>query len=334
MLHSSSKRTKNFLRRLSRIYLLLWFCSCLLAAGIAQNTGKNPFELTGRIEKLPETSTTDSLVAQPERTLSDTTLLYTSHNPFEILRGKGEKKTHRTPTESHEEKTTQILGKSNPLGSKELRSFLFWIYTGLFVYLAINLTLFRFFLARIYKAFVNDNFLKLLHRELKGGIIYPYWTFYLFFLFNGALFVFLYTKNAHIWEQFSDMRLLTYCFLGIFTIYSAKQMLLRVLAWIFPFGPVLRVQNFSILVFATILGLILFPLNTFIAFSPEPMPQTSLYLGLAAILLVYIYRYLRGIFSAARFILQYRFHFFMYLCTIEIAPALIIARILYDLTGV
>ena len=315
----------------TRVPLPLLLMLCYIVSTTAQ-TSNNPFELS--------TSRENDTALYKQQSIGfslgqlDTATAGILQNPFEIRIIKKPSPPQQPSEIKKKADLPQIFGQSNPIGSKTLRSFLFWILTALFVYLAINLTLFRYFLLRLYKAFINDNFLRLLHRELKGGVVYPYWTFYFFSLLNFGLFLFLLLKHVNLWQHFSDTRILLYCIGGTLFIFFGKQSLLRIISLIFPFQQILEIQSFSITVFSSMLGLALFPLNTFIAFSSESISVSSLYLAIVLIGIVYLFRYLRSIFSASRIIIQYRFHFFVYLCTIELAPVLILVRILYDLAGV
>jgi hypothetical protein len=334
---------------------LLIFLLCLVTGTslYGQQGEKNPFELSyrdiaglvieepknnGTVPIQEESNAEDLIDDEPERI--DLNIAIDPGNPFEINRSgdapspKVAAPVVKKPEEGLALPKREAVRKARPADSdRSLRSFLFWIFTGLLVYLAIALTLFRFFLVRIYRAFSNDNFLKLLHRELKGGVVYPYWMFYLFFFLNAAVFCFLTARFYRVWEDQANAYLLLYCFAGVLIAFLGKQTLLKILAWIFPFGQTLNHYNFAITIFGSILGIVLFPINIFLAFSATPIPEIALYCGFGAIVITYIYRYLRSIFSAGRLIIFHRFHFFVYLCSVEIAPALIIAKVIYDQAG-
>ena len=45
--------------------------------------------------------------------------------------------------------------------------------------------------------------------------------------------------------------------------------------------------------------------------------------------LTYIFRSLRGLFVAGRFLAFHKFHFLLYICTVEIAPVLILIKLIF-----
>jgi hypothetical protein len=340
------------------LVLVLWSLAPLTPL-FSQTEGGNPFELVFRVggektemsvEEAPgpveqedvQEEETPLPIEQEEEV--DEAIEADPANPFEMIRS-GQPKAKKVsasppavdPKPGAREAATEGLrpGKRRAASEKdELKSFLFWVSTGFLVYLAISITLFRFFLARMYRAFSNDNFLKLLHRELKGGVQYPYWMFYFFFFMNAGLFGFLISRHYGVLEEYSDPYLLLLCFAGVVFAFFAKQGLLKFLAWTFPIRQVLDYYNFTITVFSAMLGLVLFPVNIFIAFAADPIPQVAIYTGLSIMGLIYLYRYIRSIFSAGRLIIFHRFHFFVYLCSVEIAPALLIAKIIMNQAGI
>ena len=74
--------------------------------------------------------------------------------------------------------------------------------------------------------------------------------------------------------------------------------------------------------------------SIFIAFAPSNLKLILIYLAFILIIGIYSFRVLRSLFLASKYISLHKFHFFMYLCTIEIAPVLILAKIIMLLTGI
>jgi hypothetical protein len=102
---------------------------------------------------------------------------------------------------------------------------------------------------------------------------------------------------------------------------------LNIVSTSFPVDKEAHLYSFVTMLINILLGVVLTPVNLIVAFAPEPFPQILIWIGLAAILLFYLFRQLKGLFISGRFLAQYQFHFFLYLCTIEIAPLLIIGKL-------
>ena len=62
------------------------------------------------------------------------------------------------------------------------------------------------------------------------------------------------------------------------------------------------------------------------AYGPDSLKMPILYLIFAVIAGVYLFMFLRSLFSAGRFLSFHKFHFLLYICTVEIAPVLILVR--------
>ena len=71
------------------------------------------------------------------------------------------------------------------------QTFLFWTILGLLFIGTLVFVLFQPFLRKSYRAFTNDNMLKLLQRENGGSITFPYIILYTFFFINAGVFTYL-----------------------------------------------------------------------------------------------------------------------------------------------
>jgi hypothetical protein len=116
---------------------------------------------------------------------------------------------------------------------------------------------------------------------------------------------------------------------GAAVAFLSKHLMLSVMRSLFPLENEIRKYNFLIIIFNCILGLFLVPFNLLIAFSAKNSSQqlllVSWMLGLVAIF--YTYRSLRSSPMGAKFLIQSPFHFLLYLCTVEIAPLLLLIKL-------
>jgi hypothetical protein len=276
--------------------------------GSAQHSNEvNPFELRYRMDNPP----TPPL----ETRISD--------NPFDIIpydKYKANPGLAKKPSIIKE-----VAIKEKPKAIK-----LFWLFMILLGLLTIAITLFSKFLTSIYRAFLNDNILKLLQREQKGILDFPYLFFLFFFFFNAGIFAYQAIQYFLV-GKIAPGFLTVFIFVGLvaFAVIS-KQFFLGLIAFIFPFDKELNQYSFTITIFSIILGLVLFPINLLVSFAPQGIAVGAIFAGLVIIGLVYIFRSFRGLFLAANYLAFHKFHFFIYLCTVEIAPALIFIKILIN----
>ncbi|MDV7393473.1 DUF4271 domain-containing protein, partial [Arthrospira platensis SPKY1] len=109
--------------------------------------------------------------------------------------------------------------------------------------------------------------------------------------------------------------------------------IIAVLGAIFPIQKETRLYNFTIIIFTIMLGVLLLGLNMFIAYMPAAYTQGFVYAAFAAIASLYLFRALRGLIIGQQFVYTYLFHFLLYLCAVEIAPVVVLARLIKDAAG-
>ena len=309
------------------ISLLVFVLSVFIFShSMAQNEA-NPFEQLHRIDAVQvEGVSIDS-------TQSTTTIATESDNPFDIKRSA----TTIQQLEKHEANTVTVEPSPTPkkkLVAQGLKapSFLFWVFSLTMLLLTILVTLYKSLIVKIYKGFLNDNFLKLIQRDQGGTIILAYFLLILlFFISLGTLF-YLYLQHFGLVEPVLSK--LLYCILGVALVFVVKLSILSIAGFVFPVYKEIRQYTFTIIVFSIILGLLLLPFNILIAYAPTDMATYLIYLAFLAIILVYLFRTLRGVLIASKYISLHKFHFFMYLCAVEIAPLLVLFKSVSSFSGI
>lgn len=272
-------------------------------------TDENPFDLSTKEQSIKSSQTKDSTTE-------------TRNNPFDknVISDEGpsaeENKNNSTPPQEKEKES----------------GFVFWAILLMMVFLALEITLFKSLLNTVYRAFTNDNILKLLHREQRDIISFPYLLLYLFFFVNFGIFSFL------IFNYFGyvprSLNILLYCIGGVGLLFLLKHILLKIVEIIFPVEKEIKQYSFSLVIFSSMLGFALVPFNIIIAFASDTFAQIALYGGLLTVLGITIFCILRGLFLASKYLSFHKFHFFMYLCTVEIAPVLVVVKLLLLKAGI
>jgi len=295
---------------------ILFTLSFLTSFVFGQTEGANPFDLTPRIKAAKEAErAAGKLVGVPA-------------NPFDIVR--------RQPAPLPDVPTTELsLEEKKYINvtqtKEEFRQFFFMAFMGMLVMLTICFTLFRNSFAKAWRSFLNDNMLTQVHRE--QGVIanLPYMLMNFFLCVNLALFAQLAAQNFNI--QLMDKGNLETFFLllvGIISIFILKHLLIKLVGTIFPISKAMHLYAFTVTIFCSILGLFLIPLNAFMAYAPESLIISSFWITVVVIILTYLFRSLRGLFIGGRYIASHQFHFLLYICTVEIAPVLILIRLILN----
>ncbi len=281
--------------------VLCWLI--LLAAALPGQSSRNPFELTDRLP-----------AGEAGSPLQDS-----SANPFDIRRS--------LPRELPDRIAGPVVvapgGGDGPGGS------VIFIHLLLLVTMASLWVLFRDLLGQCLSAIFNENVMTQLYRRHSGGQVGALTLCYFFFLLSAGFFIYLFAMyygvslRLGIWGSWLTYTLLVMAGTGL------KFVVLLILGRIYPLRKELSHYVFALMVFSIIAGLVLVPINLLISYAPAALHSYFLYGGLVVLLLIYFLHLLRGLFIANRYVGSRPLHFLLYLCTIEIAPILLVYRYLH-----
>ena len=210
--------------------------------------------------------------------------------------------------------------EDKPVGD---RNMIFWLLLFLLIILTLTISVNRSLFGKIYKAVINDNYLNFLMREQKQSLSPDYWFLYIMFVINIGILIYLFLTRHD--PTLGNLILLA-CILFVGLIYLVRHSIMRLFEIAFPVEKEIRQYDFTIVIFNIFLGLLLFPVNAAAAFSGPGTSAAFIYIGIGLVILIYIFRQLRGLFIGLEFVLHNKFHFFLYLCTVEIAPLLILGK--------
>ena len=297
-----------------RVINILFVFITLVFGG--QLSAQNPFE----VRQTPNLAARDTLKENksPEESIDHS-------NPFEIK---------HVPA-NYAIRDTLLVKKPIPITSKKTANpnFLFVTISILLLFLTMLVVLNRSLLANIYRAILSDTFLKSVYRFQNNSQTLSYGLFYLFFVLNAGLFLFLLLKQMKV-DYFSSDPILFFVCVGIIaSVYLVRHLVLKIIGVIFPVTKEVGYFNFTILAFNIFLGIALLPINGLISFSGDYIATLCLYIGVIIFVILYSIRQLRGMLLAANFLTYQKFHFIIYLCTVEIAPVIILAKLIFTSIG-
>lgn len=245
-----------------------------------------------------------------------------SDNPFDVLKGAAAADSLLRKNASTKPSPTEAL--MSPVTYS--RNFPFWLLFSMLVLLVVGLQISRGVLVNVMQALINDSHFRLIYREQLGWGNLPYLVMYGLFWFNAAIFVFLAQQRFNIPTGFSQYTTFTIAFLGISVAFCLKHFILYIIASVFPITKEVKLYNFIIIIAGIVIGLILAPINIFLAFVSTALSSWLVYLGIGVIVGVYLIRYLRSLFVSGSLLMLNQFHFLLYLCTVELAPAFILLK--------
>ncbi len=174
---------------------------------------------------------------------------------------------------------------------------------------------------RISRAVMNDNYLNLIFREEKNSISAYYYILYFVFLLTASLLIYFWLSIRYQMYNFYYFWLIFFIFC---LIYLSRHIFINYLARIYPFGKEIKQYSFTIIVFNIFAGLLLLPIDLFIAFSPAKISEIFLIIGLFVLAITLIFRQFRGLFIASSLLNRNQFYFFIYLCAVDIVPLIVL----------
>lgn len=298
------------------LHIIIIFCIGYLNMGISQN---NPFNIEGRENVIDIAQ--DSVFQEAANVFDRTTNPSTenaSNNPFEVSHiplTKADVKKKKTPIFNTQDRDSDFLNIK------------FWILSIAFILFALIMFLFRDSVLTLYKPVLNENYLKTLGRESNGGWNFVFFMLYLLFFITLSLFI--YTGMEVLNDtQYYDYLIYIYVFLGLVSLYAGKHLILAFTGYVYPFTKELRTYNFTTIVLHSILGIFLLFINLIVILGPDPIKTIFLYFGAGIIGIFFLLRLFKGFSGSSRVAASNLYYFFLYLCTSEIAPLMILYGII------
>lgn len=123
-------------------------------------------------------------------------------------------------------------------------------------------------------------------------------------------------------------KLYLYSLLAISVIYVGKNFILQFLGWSLRMKDTTDTYIFIVFLCNKVLGIFLLPLLMLIAFANEPLVSVATTVAYLLVVAIFLYRYISAYGFITRELKASRFHFFLYLCAFEVAPLLLIYKVL------
>lgn len=181
-------------------------------------------------------------------------------------------------------------------------------------------TFFRQLMIRSLLAITSVNQFKQLTKEMhaKGTLdfILPLvFAVYALSIFNKILFP--------IWSVYQIFMVL---FLGI----VVKVFAVQSVGSLFGLKKPSHYYSSTVLIIYLAIGTILVPINLFLIFSTGTVQQILLTTGISFSIFLFFIRYLRAAQVNFRLVSHNKFHFLLYICTLEIGPFLVIYKLIFN----
>jgi len=255
-----------------------------------------------------------------------------SDNPFDVVRLPNANRSKSEAKKNLIQPVSPIVQKD--VSISEDKNFRFWVTITILVLLAILSSLYRTQLSNAFKAFSNENVMRMLQRE-KGTVAYlPYYVWFGFFILNAGFYAYLLLRHYEVPIASSNLQMFLYALSGVAIIFFLKQLVIGAIGTIFPVEKEAELYNMTITIFGIVMGVLLVVLNLFLAYAPNDLLKVFVIGSFVFLGGIYLFRSLRGFSIGSKFFGFHKFHFFIYLCTVEIAPVLILWKMMTMNAGI
>ncbi len=299
------------------------FLTAFLLLGSGVMARQKP-DTTSVIDTTSIINSKDSMYADSVKRVSDSLLIFAPKNPIKDTTSFKKLMTH--PYLPMQTKPSFRINEIRIAPNFDGR---FYLIIGMLFYLAfIKVTFPKYFSNLFQLIFQSPVRQKQTREQLQQNNLASLFSNILFIL-NASIFVSLIAvKNA--WVDLSLYSCMAYSAIGFTGLYLFKFLFLWFSGWLFSQRE--AIGNYSFIVFLTnkAMGVFLIPAILLLAFSPVSVQDFAYNSALIIISILFVYRYLIS-FSIVRASLKVSaFHFFLYLCTCEVLPMLVLYKLMMD----
>ena len=178
----------------------------------------------------------------------------------------------------------------------------------------------------IIKSGYNYNYSVKLFKEANSGSKRVSSFLNLIFVLNTSVFIYLFTGYLNIKLPLTDFTLIGFLILSITLMYSIKYLVIKTVGFVFSSDSVASEYISNIWLFNKLLGISLFPIIITLPYINSSMKMPLAYIGLATILIFFIFRIIRSFQIVFKIKLSI-IYWILYLCTLEILPVFVLSKI-------
>jgi hypothetical protein len=160
------------------------------------------------------------------------------------------------------------------------------------------------------------------------GAPLPSLLFNILFVLSAALFVTLLLQRFHLGDEYNFWILFAYSILGLMIIYTVKFLVLKLFGWILAISEATNTYIFIVFTTNKILGISLLPFIVGLALMDNSFSEVVFSLSLCLLGALFLYRFYLSFVSVQKQVSMNAFHFLLYIAAFEIAPLLLINKLL------
>jgi Domain of unknown function (DUF4271) len=323
------------LAKLAALFLFVFFQISLAKAQSTSDTTRLPDTASIR-PVLSDTTGIKRIIKKPIRLVADTPVVFHTDSIRFSARKPVDFSTLPTSRMDllKEQKYFNFTGRAVHLRSEKYEPVsydaMFYLLILMLFYFAVVKLFFAKYLANVLTLFFRASMRQQQLREQVLQSPFPSLLLNNLFIFSGGLYGAFLIRFYHYGdpERFWIHFLYSAALLAI--LYLFKYLIIKTIGWIFNIGRAAETYLFVVFMTNKIIGIFLLPFLVLISFSGPLITQIAVTVSIIMICLFYIYRFIASYGTLRKEIKISGLHFFLYLCAFEIAPLLLIYKVLVN----
>jgi hypothetical protein len=205
---------------------------------------------------------------------------------------------------------------------------LFYLLVGILFYFALIRIFFTKYLDNLITLFFRVSLRQQQIREQVLQTPLPSLLLNVLFILSAGLYACFLLHYSKIGEGVRFWVIYFYCMVLLGSIYLVKFLVLKFVGWVFSISRATDIYIFVVFLVNKMMGIFLLPFLILITFSGSDVREIFITISLAMVFVLWAYRSLASYRPVRNEIKLTPFYFLLYLCAFEIAPLLLIYKVL------
>ncbi|MCC7402070.1 MAG: DUF4271 domain-containing protein [Chitinophagaceae bacterium] len=208
------------------------------------------------------------------------------------------------------------------------KEIMFYTLIGFLLAFALLKRIFPKYLSDLFRLFFRTTLKQRQIREQLIQSLLPSFLFNSLFVLSSALYVDLLLQHYNLNKVGDFWEMFLYCGLAIAAIYLVKFLGIKLSGWVFSAEEATNSYLFIVFVVNKMIGIFLLPFLVLLAFTQGDVYQVSLTISWCGIAALFLYRMVLSYSAVRNQVKVNPFHFLLYFCAFELAPLLLIYKVL------
>jgi len=212
------------------------------------------------------------------------------------------------------------------------RDIVFFVLVFILFFLGLIRTAFPKYFNSIFSLSFQATFRQTQTRDQMAQNVMPAFMLNILFILSGGLFITLFAEFNQ-WTTTEFWQLFVYSTSILAIIYLIKYFVILFTGWVFHATDSAAEYRFIVFLINKLIGILLIPSLFLMTYADDNIKKISITIGICIAVFMIVLRYLVSVARIRKNLRITAFHFFIYLCAVEIMPLLVIYKILFLRTG-